>query len=133
MGALGWEIHRPEKLVIVSGVGIFDLEFLKSYLQGMRDSGVINYRKLFDLHQSDIRFSATDLQDVADITRRNDAHVAGPIAILIGIEPPPLVVDMAILLKHRIGTARRFRLFKREVEARRWLASEPVLSMGRSA
>lgn len=132
MGALGWEIHRPEKLVIVGGVGVFDLEFLESYNRGMRDAGVVNYRKLFDLHQSDIRFSADDLQDVTDITRRNHTLVAGPIALVIGNEPLPLLVDMAILLKHRIGTARRFRLFKREAEARRWLASEPVISMGRS-
>ena len=133
MGALGWEIHRPEKLVIVSGVGIFDLEFLKAYRQGMHDAGVINYRKLFDLHKSDIRFSVDDLQDVADNSHNNNALTAGPIAVLVGNEPPPLLLDMAILLKHRIGTARRFRLFKGEAEARRWLASEPVFSMGRSA
>jgi xanthine dehydrogenase iron-sulfur cluster and FAD-binding subunit A len=130
MGALGWEIHRHDKLVVVSGVGIFDIAFLKSYRQGMQAASAITYRKLFDLHQSDIRLSAEDLQRVTENARSNNAPIAGPIAVLIGREPPPLLVDMAILLKHRVGTARRFRLFKEEAEARRWLASEPLSNEG---
>lgn len=126
MGALGWEIHRQDSLVIVGGVGIFDFTFLKSYWEGMEAEGAIGYRKLFDLHQSDIQFSPEDLQVVADYTRTTNALTAGPIAVLIGRQPPPLLVDMAILLKHRIGNGRRFRLFREEAEAKRWLASEPI-------
>jgi hypothetical protein len=35
-----------------------------------------------------------------------------------------LLLDMAILLKNRVGHRRRLRLFTSEVEARLWLASE---------
>lgn len=47
----------------------------------------------------------------------------GPVAILVGKNPPPLMLDMAILLKQRVGTPRRFRLFTEEPEARLWLAA----------
>jgi hypothetical protein len=126
MGVLRWEIHRGENLVLVGGVGIFNLPFLLSYRQAMRAAGAINYRKLFDLHQSEILLSADELQGIAENARNNNASTAGPVAIVMGRDPPPLLLDMAILLKHRIGTSRRFRLFTDDAEARQWLASEPI-------
>ena len=128
MGVLGWEIHRADNLVVVSGVGLFDLPFLLSYRQAMLAESTITYRKLFDLHQSDIQLSAADLQGIAESARNNNASISGPIAVVTGREPTPLLLDMAILLKHRIGTSRRFRLFTDEAEARQWLASEPILA-----
>ena len=127
MGDLGWEILRSDSLVIVSGVGIFDLPFIFAYRHAMEAGGAVSYRKLFDLHQSDILLSADDLQSIADGTHIH-ASTAGPVAIVIGPQPRPLLVDMAILLKHRMGPSRRFRLFTEEAEARRWLASEPISS-----
>lgn len=128
MSALGWAIHRADKLVVIRGVGVFDVPFILSYRRAMLAEGTVTYRKLFDLHQSDIRLSADDLQDIAASTRDNNASIAGPVAIVMGREPPALLLDMAILLKHRVGTARRVRLFTEETEARQWLASEPVLA-----
>lgn len=125
MGALGWEIMRSDSLVIVRGVGIFDLPFIFAYRHAMETQGAVSYRKLFDLHQSDILLSAEDLQSIADGAHTH-ASTAGPVAIVIGREPPPMLVDMAILLKHRMGASRRFRLFTEEAEARQWLASEPI-------
>ena len=132
MGALGWEIHQHDGLVVVSGVGLFDLPFIAAYRQAMRVEGTINYRKLFDLHRSDIVLSPDDLQSIADGAHTN-VLTAGPIAIVTGRTPPPLLLDMAILLQHRMGTSRRFRLFADEEEARRWLASEPILPLQPSA
>lgn len=127
MGAIGWEVHRADSLVVVSGVGLFDLPFIVAYRQAMLAEGTARYRKLFDLHQSDIALSPDDLQSIAD-GAGNSVQIAGPIAIVMGGVPPPLLVDMAILLKHRMGASRRLRLFTDETEARRWLASEPIFA-----
>ena len=129
MGALGWEIDEHDALVVVSGVGLFDLSFIRAYRQAMQTGGAAHYRKLFDLHRSDIVLGPGDLQLIAE-GARNNALTAGPIAIVMGRTPPPLLVDMAILLKDRMGASRRFRLFTEEAEARRWLASEPVSAPG---
>ena len=129
MGALGWEIHEPDGLVVVSGVGLFDLSFIRAYRQAMQTEGAAHYRKLFDLHRSDIVLGPDDLKLISE-GARNNAPAAGPIAILMGRTPPPLLVDMAILLKDRMSASRRFRLFTEETEARRWLASEPISAPG---
>jgi hypothetical protein len=125
MGALGWEIHRTDGLVVVSGIGLFDMSFIRGYRQAMAREGSGHYRKLFDLHQSDIALGPEDLQRISDGARQT-ALTAGPVAILMGKSPPPLLVDMAVLLQHRMDRSRRFRLFTDEAEARRWLASEPI-------
>jgi len=122
MAALGWSILKHEKLVVVSGLGVFDFPFLLSYLKATQATGAVGYRKLLDLRQADIQLSGDDLQAIGTLTRNNDPAASGPVAILVGKNPPPLMLDMAILLKQRVGTSRRFRLFTDEAEARRWLA-----------
>jgi len=122
MAALGWSILKHEKLVVVSGLGVFDFPFLLSYLKATQAAGAVGYCKLLDLRQADIQLSGDDLQAIGTLTRNNDPAASGPVAILVGKNPPPLMLDMAILLKQRVGTARRFRLFTDEAEARRWLA-----------
>jgi hypothetical protein len=123
MAALGWLIYELDKLVVVSGVGVFDLPFLLSYVQATRAAGAVGYCKLLDLRQADIQLSSEDLRAIGTLTRNNDPSTSGPVAILIGKNPPPLMLDMAILLKQRVGTSRRFRLFTDEAEARAWLAA----------
>ena len=122
MAALGWVIQKHEKLVLVSGLGVFDFPFLLSYLKATQGAGAVGYCKLLDLRQADIQLSADDLQAIGTLTRNNAPLASGPVAILVGKNPPPLMLDMAILLKQRVGTSRRFRLFIDEAEARRWLA-----------
>jgi hypothetical protein len=122
MAALGWSILKHEKLVVVSGLGVFDFPFLLSYLKATQAAGAVGYCKLLDLRQADIQLSGDDLQAIGTLTRNNDPAASGPVAILVGKNPPPLMLDMAILLKQRVGTSRRFRLFTDEAEARRWLA-----------
>lgn len=123
MAALGWTIFGQDSLVVVSGVGVFDLPFLLSYVQAMRAAGAVGYCKLLDLRQADIQLSGDDLQAIGTLTRNSDPAASGPVAILVGKNPPPLMLDMAILLKQRVGTSRRFRLFTDEPEARQWLAA----------
>lgn len=122
MAVLGWSILKHEKLVVVSGLGVFDFPFLLSYLKATQAAGAVGYCKLLDLRQADIQLSGDDLQAIGTLTRNNDPAASGPVAILVGKNPPPLMLDMAILLKQRVGTSRRFRLFTDEAEARRWLA-----------
>ena len=123
MAALGWLIYELDKLVVVSGVGVFDLAFVMSYAKATRAAGAVGHCKLLDLRQADIRLSGDDLQAIGTLTRNSDPATAGPVAILVGRNPPPLMLDMAILLKQRIGTSRSFRLFTDEAEARQWLAT----------
>jgi hypothetical protein len=40
---------------------------------------------------------------------------------LIGPNPPPLLLDMAVLLKQHVGTSRVIRIFTQESEAAAWL------------
>lgn len=123
MAALGWSIQKQDSLVVVSGVGVFDMAFLESYLKATQAAGAVGYCKLLDLRQADIQLSGEDLQAIGALTRNNDPAASGPVAILVGKNPPPLMLDMAILLKQRVGTSRRFRLFTDEPEARQWLAA----------
>ncbi len=122
MPALGWSILKEAGIVIVRGVGVFDLAFLRSYMRATQVGGAVGYGKLFDLRQTDIEFSGDDLQAVGLLMRNTAPTTSGPVALLVGKNPPPLMLDMAILLKQRVGTSRRFRLFTDEPEARDWLA-----------
>ena len=124
MSALSWEISKENGLVVVRGVGLFNLAFMTSFREAMRAAGAAGYCKLFDLSRADIEFSRDDLQVMAARTRLADPLKSGPIALLLGHEPRPLLVDMAVLLKSRIGNRRRLRLFLDEADARQWLASE---------
>ena len=127
MAALGWRISEPERLVAVRGVGLFDFAFISSFREAMRAHGAaVGYRKLFDLSRADIDLSNEDMQTMVASTRLTAAMTAGPIAIVLGRTPPPLLVDMAVLLKDRIGSRRRLRLFTDETLARQWLFSEVV-------
>jgi hypothetical protein len=124
MGTLGWTIYGAEGLVVVRGVGLFDLSFFMSFEETMWAKGTGGFCKLFDLHRADIQLSSDDLQAMVARARSYSATTEGPIAIVVGRTPPPLLVDMAVLLKHRIGDSRRLRLFTEETDAREWLSSE---------
>ncbi|TAJ87272.1 MAG: hypothetical protein EPO10_08025 [Reyranella sp.] len=124
MGTLGWTIYRPEGLVIVRGAGVFNLSFITSFRKTVRAEGPVGYCKLFDLSRADIQLSSDDLRAMVASIRFTSATTAGPIAIVVGRTPPPLLVEMAILLKHRIGDRRRLRIFTDEPDAREWLSFE---------
>lgn len=128
MTTLGWTIYRAEGLVVVGGVGLFDLSFFLSFEETMRAKGAGGFGKLLDLHRADIQLSRDDLQTMVARTRSCSAATAGPIAIVVGRTPPPLLVDMAVLLKHRIGDRRRLRLFTDETDAREWLSYEVAVT-----
>lgn len=124
--ALRWSIQAYAKLVVVNGTGILDLSFMAEYLAAMREAGTTRYRKFFDLRRADIRFSADDLRTLGSQLSASpiDADAApGPIAILIGPNPSPLLLDMAILLKQHVGSARVIRIFTHERDATDWLDS----------
>lgn len=124
MGALGWQISESEGLVVVQGVGVFDLEFITSFRNAMLAEGMFGYAKLFDLSRADIRLNNKDLAILVDSTNASSAMAAGPIAIILGTTPPPLLMDMAVLMQQRIGSRRRMRLFTDEAVARQWLSAE---------
>lgn len=132
MPTLGCSIDSFERLVVVSGIGVFDLRFYISYVSRLRTQGAAGYCKLLDLRQADIRLSPEDFAAICTFTRKGDGATAGPTAMVIGENPPHLLLDMAILLKQRIGTARRFKLFTNKAEASRWLAlgSIPMVHAG---
>jgi hypothetical protein len=124
MGALGWQISESEGLVVVQGVGVFDLEFVTSFRNAMLAQGMFGYARLFDLSRADIRLSNKDLAILVESTSAASAMAAGPIAIFLGTTPPPLLMDMAVLMQQRIGSRRRMRLFTDEALARQWLSAE---------
>jgi hypothetical protein len=124
VGGLSWGISKSERLVVIRGVGVFNLAFMTSFREAMRAQGAAGYSKLFDLSRADIQLSNDDLQIMVARTRLPDPVKSGPIAIVLGSTPPPLLVDMAILMKTRLGNRRGLRLFTDEVQARRWLSSE---------
>ncbi|WP_295140398.1 hypothetical protein [uncultured Reyranella sp.] len=124
MGKLGWTIDREEGLVTVRGAGVYDLAFATSLRLAMWAEGTVGYRKLLDLSRADIRLTSEDLETMVASTRSAGATIAGPIAIVLGQDPDPLLLDMAVLLKSRIGNRRRLRVFTEEAAARHWLSSE---------
>jgi hypothetical protein len=124
MGTLGWTISRAESLVTVSGAGVYDLAFARALRATMWAEGTVGYGKLLDLSQADIRLSSEDLETMVANTVPASAMFAGPIAVVLAQDPDPLLLDMAILLKSRMGNRRRLRVFTDEAAARRWLSSE---------
>jgi hypothetical protein len=124
MGRLGWTIDRAEGLVTVRGVGVYDLAFVTTLRTAMWAEGTVGYCKLLDLSRADIRLSRDDIQTIVAGTRLASPTTAGPIAILLGRDPAPLLLDMAVLLKSRVGNRRRLRVFTDEAAARRWLSAE---------
>lgn len=124
MGALRWTIYRPEQLVVISGVGVFDIYFATAFREAMRAEGAAGFCKLFDLSRVDINLSDQDMQSMVASTRLRGPIQSGPIAMYLGRTPPPLLLDMALILRDRIGARRRIRLFTDELAARQWLLSE---------
>lgn len=124
MCVLAWNVSTAESLVVIRGIGVFDLSFATSFRQTVRAEGAAGFCKLFDLSRADIKLSDQDLQTMVASTRLGGIIKSGPIAIYLGKTPPPLLVDMAILMKERIGHRRRLRLFTDETLARQWLAEE---------
>lgn len=134
MGALRWTIYRPEQLVVISGVGVFDIYFATAFREAMRAEGAAGFCKLFDLSRVDIDLSEKDMQSMVASTRLRGPIQSGPIAMYLGKTPPPLLVDMALLLQDRIGDRRRIRLFTDELAARQWLLSEgPAVNLSSDA
>lgn len=124
MSTLSWTIDRTARLVTVHGIGVLDLAFIKSFRDSMWREGAVGLCKLIDLSQAQIELSEGDFQEMAVTIRSGSVENKGPIAIVVGRTPSPLLIDMAVLLKNRISLRRRLRLFAEEVEARDWLASE---------
>jgi len=124
MGTLGWTIDRAARLVTVRGVGVYDLSFAMALGAAMWAEGTVGYCKLLDLSRADIRLSSDDMEVMVANSCLAGATIAGPIAVVLGSEPDPLLLDMAVLLKSRIGDRRRFRVFTDEWMARRWLSAE---------
>ncbi|MFN4017772.1 MAG: hypothetical protein ACK4JB_20695 [Reyranella sp.] len=124
MATLGWTIDRAKRLVTVRGVGVYDLSFAMALAAAMSAERTVEYCKLLDLSRADIRLSDDDLQTMVANTCLAGATTAGPVAVVLGSEPDPLLLDMAVLLKNRIGNHRRFRVFTDEWTARRWLSAE---------
>ncbi len=125
MAALGWKIFRPEALVVVEGVGVLDRSFLTSFREAMRAEGAVGYCKLFDLSKADIQLC--DGGDSLPAIPRLSTAIPGSIAIVLGHDPSPSLVDAAVLLKQRTGNRRRMRVFTHEADAREWLSSEKRL------
>lgn len=126
MGTLGWKIFRLEGLVVVRGKGVLDLAFITSFRAAMRAEGAVEYCKLFDVSRAHIQL-CEDREVMAASSRPVSGKIHGPIAIVLGQTPSHLQVDMAVLLKSRLGNRRRLRLFKDESVARAWLFSEEII------
>ncbi len=125
---LEWSVQKYAHLVVVDGAGVLDPPFVAQYSAAVREAGAIGYRKFFDLRRADIRFSADDFRalgkTLADANAADPGNAPGPVAILIGSRPPPLLLDMAVLLKQHVGSSRRLRIFTQEQEALGWLETE---------
>lgn len=125
MGALGWKIFKPEALVVIQGVGVLDRSFITGFREAMRAQGAVRYCKLFNLSKASIQLC--DGLDPLPTIPRPSTTIPGSIAILLGNDPSPSLVDAAVLLKQRTGNRRRLRIFTDEAEAREWLSSEARL------
>lgn len=128
MSTLSWTIDRTARLVTIRGRGVFDLPFIKTFREAMWKEETVGLSKLIDLTQADIQLSESDLQEMAATPPSASVANKGSIAIVIGANPAPLLVDMAVLLKTRTSLRRRLRLFMDEAEALQWLASEMKIS-----
>lgn len=128
-----WEISDAQNLVEVRGIGVIDRMFMASFRAAKLGGGAASYRKLFDLSRAGIQLSDDDLHTLVENTRLTGPAVAGPIALVVGRSPLPLLLDMAVLTKLRIGERRRIRVFREEREAKQWLSTEPVSTAPRDA
>jgi len=79
-----WDGRYPsEHLVLIRGIGVFDIHFATSFGKAMRAEGGVGFCKLFDLSRVDIKLSNHDMESMVASTRleahpvRADRHVFG--------------------------------------------------------
>ncbi len=122
MGALGWEISKSQGLVVIRGVGLFNLSFMTSFSRPC----VPRSRRVLQALRLEV---AQTFSSAATTSRPAVPHPladpleSGPIAIMLGSQPSPLLIDMQVLLENlqAIAGACACSSTKR---ARLWPASE---------
>lgn len=117
--ALNWTVLTDQHLVVVNGHGQVTREDIDGYLAASIRSGTKAYAKLIEIGTTcALDLSADDLDHVvqrhADYAR--DGGV-GPVAIVVH---SPLNLDMAMLLKQRVGN-RPYSIFVSTSDALAWL------------
>jgi hypothetical protein len=117
--ALNWTVLTDQHLVVVKGHGRVTREDIDEYLAATIRSGAKAYAKLIEIGAtSTLDLSADDLDHVvqSQVDYARDGGV-GPVAIVVH---SPLNLDMAMLLKQRIGN-RPYSIFVSTAEAIVWL------------
>jgi len=122
--ALKWTVLTDQHLVVVNGHGRVTREDIDDYLAASIQSGAKAYAKLIEIGTTcTLDLSSDDLDHVvqshADYAR--DGGV-GPVAIVVH---SPLNLDMAMLLKQRVGN-RPYSIFVNTLEAVTWLRTFPA-------
>jgi hypothetical protein len=124
--AMRWAIDAKAHLVVVSGNGRIDRKFLEAYLAAMTAAGCKFYRKLFDLTDGEFLIDKEDLDSVETrLLAFGEDGTAGPVAFVVS-PASPLVLDMAVVLKKRVGANRPFRIFVTVAQAMEWLRTASV-------
>lgn len=115
---LKWSVEHDLGTVIVEGARDVTREDIESYLDATIEAGLRGYAKLINCTFCTLALSREDLDKVARrLFDYGKGTLPGPVAIVV---ISPLNLDMALLLKQRIGE-RPFRIFTRMIEAKAWL------------
>jgi hypothetical protein len=111
-------ISTDPDMVLVHGVGQITRSDVEQYLAATISEGVKGYAKLILLGSSTLALSPADLDAIADsLIEYGRGERPGAVAIVAGTA---LNLDMAVLLKQRVGT-RPFSIFVDARQAMRWL------------
>jgi hypothetical protein len=113
-----WTISRRREHAEAMGIGKIGYTDLQEFFASLAAKGAGSYRISFDLTLGELTLSRDDLSQVARIL--SDAGRkgrGGPVAMIVRTE---LTLDMAVLLKQRVGTG-AFRVFTDSDAARAWL------------
>ncbi len=119
---LRWEILHPEKFVHIVAEGPVTLMEMEAHFDAMMVADAMPYAKLFDATHAEPIYSDADVMAMGARLSAYTATVAsGPLAV-VGLSDE---VETTYRRFINVSPSKRpARLFKTEVEARTWLATQ---------
>ena len=119
---LRWEIRHPEKFVHIVAEGPVTLKEMEAHFDAILVADAMPYAKLFDISKGDPIYTDDDVMTMgARLSAYTSTVASGPLAVVGQGE----FLEMTFRRFVNISPSKRpARLFKTEVQARAWLATQ---------
>jgi hypothetical protein len=123
------EINHPDRLVVGIGRGDVSVQEYQQFLADLVSAQVLHYRKIIDITLAKANTIGRDalLAMEARLSAVGHKYPRGPLAIVAS----PERMEMAQVFKGLTSGERPIEVFRSIHDARRWLATQPVVERER--